>query len=1130
MGLLEKMKNTASQGEVVINKLDTSIYNENKKSNPNKDSLYKQMENTRAYGKDEMNNGLKAAEKFIKKFYLDDLQRYEVSNAARDIQEFQIGHNACLFHIESIILDKDENTLNKLNNVYSSLHSLELSVIFMIRFNGLKVDMYIGTKSSTVDFETKKGMGTIFKKAFSGNFPGSNIKPVDEKECNNILSNILPSSGNNAVTSLTSLPALKDDEMDNIQYIQGIEKFIDTMKNEEFTVLIISDPISGGQIEEVKHGYEELYTELEPLAEYNITIGENAAKTITKSEVEGYTDTIGKSISKTQSFSRGTSTTKSESTTNTMGLSMGSFGSNGVSNSKSTSGSVSVSGSGTVHILNVGLGLAFSAIEAIATTSAIGINGGINASHSKTKGISEGVHQDEQKGSQEGIHKDHSDTYQEGFQKGVTQGKSSSVGIKYENKSIKELMSIIDKHLKRLEICENYGMWASSAYFISPSKETSIIAASAYKGIINGEGTALETPSINTWYRDEKVKKINIYLRSFSHPRFHDKDYLINVNSIADITSATMLSTKELSIQCNIPYKSVAGIAVREMAQFGRNIYNSNNSELKKIRIGDICHMGNVDENVPVELDIERLKEHTFITGSTGSGKSNTVYEIISRLNNMKESHYKTSYLDKKIPTLIIEPAKGEYKNVFGKEFNVFGTNVNYTEILKINPFQFEDKIHVLEHIDRLIDIFNVCWPMYAAMPAVLKDAIEQAYILSGWDLRTSRTKKSFKIYPCFDDVLFCLKNVINQSDFSQEVKDNYTGALITRVKSLTNGFYRDIFCGYEDEKNNIKLYEESTIIDLSRIGSPETKAMIMGIIILKLQERRMAQGGINNDVKHITVLEEAHNLLKRTSMEQCSESSNLLGKSVEMISNAIAEMRTYGEGFIIVDQAPGLLDLSVIRNTNTKIIMRLPDFSDRELVGKAAGLDENQIIELSKIPSGVAAVYQNKWIEPVLCKIDEYHVKPSVYTYKKQSKDENEMKIKYSVIEYLLSDISGDKIDINVDELKKKLLGISMPAIVKNELIEALDKKKPESLDNIYPLVTKCVENTDKAFLNSIDARDINEWNMYLKKELNLDKTDLSAECINNILDCVIHQKSISQPDGEEKYKWWLEQVGRKW
>ena len=88
------------------------------------------------------------------------------------------------------------------------------------------------------------------------------------------------------------------------------------------------------------------------------------------------------------------------------------------------------------------------------------------------------------------------------------------------------------------------------------------------------------------------------------------------------------------------------------------------------------------------------------------------------------------------------------------------------------------------------------------------------------------------------------------------------------------------------------------------------------------------------------------------------------------MLANAIAEVRTYGEGFVIADQAPGLLDMSVIRNTNTKIIMRLPDAEDRNLVGKAANLSEDQIKELAKIPTGAAAVYQNNWLEPVLCKV----------------------------------------------------------------------------------------------------------------------------------------------------------------
>lgn len=142
-----------------------------------------------------------------------------------------------------------------------------------------------------------------------------------------------------------------------------------------------------------------------------------------------------------------------------------------------------------------------------------------------------------------------------------------------------------------------------------------------------------------------------------------------------------------------------------------------------------------------------------------------------------------------------------------------------------------------------------------------------------------------------------------------------------------------------------------------------------------------MCSSGMNSRLRHVTVLEEAHNLLRKTSAEQSQEGANLQGKSVEMLANAIAEMRTYGEGFIIADQAPGLLDMSVIRNTNTKIILRLPDEEDRKLVGKSAALKEAQIDELSKLPLGVAAVYQNEWPEAVLCQVKHYPIpKNAVY------------------------------------------------------------------------------------------------------------------------------------------------------
>ena len=354
---------------------------------------------------------------------------------------------------------------------------------------------------------------------------------------------------------------------------------------------------------------------------------------------------------------------------------------------------------------------------------------------------------------------------------------------------------------------------------------------------------------------------------------------------------------------------------------------------------------------------------HTFITGSTGAGKSNAVYSIINEL-----------YTQKKIPFLIIEPAKGEYKQIFGgrKDVHVFGTNPKLTPLLRLNPFSFPEEIHVMEHIDRLIEILNAVWPMYAAMPAILKEAVECAYEKSGWDLLNSECKFDQVVFPDFYDLLEVLPDIINQSDYSQEIKGNYAGALVTRIRSLTNGYFKTIF--QKDELPSSQLFDEPCIVDLSRVGSSETKSLMMGILFLKLQEYRMSEAdGSNAELRHITVLEEAHHLLRRTSSAQSQDSSNLQGKSVEMISNAIAEMRTYGEGFIIADQAPALLDQSVIRNTNTKIILRLPDFDDRNLVGKAAHLNDEQIDELARLKTGCAAVYQNDWLEPVLCQFDHF-------------------------------------------------------------------------------------------------------------------------------------------------------------
>lgn len=486
--------------------------------------------------------------------------------------------------------------------------------------------------------------------------------------------------------------------------------------------------------------------------------------------------------------------------------------------------------------------------------------------------------------------------------------------------------------------------------------------------------------AMDLWQDRASVAAMREYLRRFTHPVFARQLWENEADSLF-YTAGTLVSGRELPMHLGLPTRSVHGLPVIEHAEFGRNVPDAAIEKADKIDLGKIYHMGQT-ESADLILSRQAMAAHTFITGSTGTGKSNAVYHLLDELTKDGDATF-----------LVVEPAKGEYKTVLGNgKAAVYGTNPRETPLLRLNPFAFPAEIHILEHIDRLVEIFSACWPMYAAMPAVLKDAIERSYQNAGWDLRESESDRG--VFPTFFDLQRVLPTVIEESHYSNDTQSDYVGALCTRVKSLTNGIYGSVFCA-EDALSDAELFDENVVVDLSRASAMETKSLLMGILVMKLQEYRMCSGVMNGKLRHVTVLEEAHNLLRKTSAEQSQESANVQGKSVEMLANAIAEMRTYGEGFIIADQAPGLLDVSVIRNTNTKIILRLPDEEDRKLVGKSAGLKEAQIDELSKLPLGVAAVYQNEWPEAVLCKVKAYPV-PEGAVYHKPVKTEEEINTEF--------------------------------------------------------------------------------------------------------------------------------------
>ncbi len=1075
---------------------------------------------------------------------------------------FDAGRNIRFINITKWVTDKGENSIEKLVNVYAVLSNENCNIALVFHRTQAKTDVYLAVVNIDNDSSNTKAneYQTRLLDAIRGNFPGAEWKEES--------AGILPHLNNGkrySVATASNIPAEKSEKFIS----QTIEKLLDGIipasNKKEYTLILLATPIR--DIEERKLKLGEFYSGLAPYASWQtdfhlqenkslgstatvgvnvgasagVQNGTNTAITENASETDNESQTLTEN--KSETHTKGETVTDSLSNAHTDGTSETETLTEGTSDSSSLNAGVST---------NVGVkaGLfGFGAETSVGGYAGAGYSHGWNRSVAEAIGktASDTVTKGFSKAASETIAKTTGSAVANTLGKAVTKGVAATAGASkalnlganfganfvrsstvtamigqsegitqtFTNYNIKHALELLEAQMKRLEQSTALGMWDFAAYVLSEDHNTVNNVAHSYLALTLGEDSYLSKSAINMWRGDveeekDAAKEICGYLRELRHPIFGlipaltDVDQAYNVYPSA-VTATTALSGKELAYSLNFPQKAIAGLPILECAAFGRNIasYDVGGKPGTEIGLGCFFHMNHEEQDNPVRLSKQSLASHTFITGSTGSGKSNTIYKL---LDEARENDVKF---------LVIEPAKGEYKHIFGSQEDVFvyGTNPELSPMLRINPFSFPKGIHILEHLDRLIEIFNVCWPMYAAMPAVLKAAVEQSYEDCGWNLNTSRNACGEDIYPSFADVARKIKDVIDSSEYDNDNKGAYKGALQTRLTSLANGLNGMIFV--QDEISSADMFDKNVIIDLSRVGSTETKSLIMGMLILKLQEHRMVNAeSMNSDLKHLTVLEEAHNLLKRTSATQSAEGANLMSKSVEMLSNAIAEMRTYGEGFIIADQAPGLLDMSVIRNTNTKIIMRLPDLSDRELVGKSAGLNDDQIIELAKLPCGVAAVYQNEWIQAVLCKVDKYSGKTKPYEYTISDADVARYDGPKVVTESLLDFIMNKELfrkrgDANIQQLKELVIKSRLDSAVKRDFIEYITAEKEKAVEALRTLVYDFLE-AEKAISASAQCGELNQWIHSVVDKLSPSIKNYSNKQIDLALALILYEQAM--------------------
>lgn len=862
--------------------------------------------------------------------YLSNCLRFKNGNEI-SIKDFY------LLHISDVCYDEQAPKKEALENVLSSLKMEGINFVFLIVGRREKVDFYYGiSKDLNYDKELSleiKDIGDhILKPSIQGNFRGSRVHPLDNDEKKRILEMLseMPEAG-----MIEGVPgANKDDEK-----YQGIDRLINVMYGDSYCFLVIAKPLNTDAISQIQENLYKFYDVNAPLAKVSIQSGKGFNEGKSDSTTIGTSQTEGSSGSTTESEGKSDSDTHTEG--KNFGHSVGTSKTKGEnkgesSNSKSTSEGGSESKS-----------------EGASSSDSHQV--GTNSSSSKTVGIS--------------TSKTESDSKTEGTNTGTSESTTSTV--EYVNRKIQDFIKFMDDVVfPRLDYGKGKGAFLTSMCVFAQEPTSLQKLKNTVTALFSGEnGNKIPLQSFDLCapvrkafasfqlptgtYEDEGEEK---YLTHFA------MHHLVNRGGSSCI--GNWITTNELGMIAGLPQKEVVGLSLNEEVEFGLNIEDRGQAE-NRIELGSLIQNGNILQNSPVYLNKSDLDKHIFVAGVTGSGKTTTCQTILSKAD---------------IPFLVIEPAKTEYRAMIHdhKDLLVFTLGDNQTTPLRMNPFMFYRYESITSRVDLLCACIEAAFDMEAAIPQIIERALYKCYEEKGWNLYTNRNSKykdpfdgTGEAFPTISDLIKNCEKVVMEQGFDERLKNDYIGSINARLLGLTSGG-KGFLLNTQTSVDFMELLDRKVVFELENIRSSAEKSLIMGFILINLSEAIREKYRDTGRLRHITLIEEAHRLLSKHSPGDNPSKK----QSVEMFTDMLAEIRKYGESFVIVDQIPNKLTPDVLKNTNTKIIHRIFAADDKEAVGNTIMLKDEQKDFLSSLPAG-RAVYFTTGTEKAI----QIQVSPSTNT-----------------------------------------------------------------------------------------------------------------------------------------------------
>jgi len=419
-----------------------------------------------------------------------------------------------------------------------------------------------------------------------------------------------------------------------------------------------------------------------------------------------------------------------------------------------------------------------------------------------------------------------------------------------------------------------------------------------------------------------------------------------------------------LAALAGLPHREVPGVRVLDAGFFDVTSEAEVDGSSEVIDLGTIVD----GQDRPVgtfRVPLSTINRHVFVTGATGSGKSQTVRHLLEQLTEAG------------IPWLAIEPAKSEYAAMAGRiehlaPLTVINPSAPDNVPISVNPLAPEPGYPVQAHIDMVRALFMAAFDAEEPFPQIMSLALQRVYEANGWDVVTGAGIPGAAVQPAvptLEQLQQHALEVIQEIGYGNEVQADVEGFISLRLRSLRVGSAGRFFEGGHPADIG-GLLQRNVVLAIEDVANDEDKAFLMGTLIIRIVEhlrmraRQEPREELAGGLRHVIVIEEAHRLLRNRGAGRAST------HAVELLAGMLAEIRAYGEGIIVAEQIPTKLVSDVVKNTALKIVHRLPAKDDRRLVGAAMNLSEDQSRQVVSLRPGYAAVFADGMDRPLRVKI----------------------------------------------------------------------------------------------------------------------------------------------------------------